>query len=194
MKRMKIKRLVKRPRLKLNNFRYLLLSSSISAFMGGIFGPFYILYIQRIGGGIENFGFAFGLFSISSSLTSYIIGKYSDRIGRKPFMLFSSFVAMMLMVIYVFIRTTTQLFTIQVFFGINDAVWRISEKAFLADITKRKSRGRMLGKYDATLSMLEGVAMLFSGILVGQLGFEIIFYMMALAIAISTIPLFFIKE
>lgn len=181
-------------KLKLDNFRYLLISSSICAFMSGIFGPFYVLYVQNLSGGIENFGIAFGLITLSSSFTSYFVGRYSDKIGRKPFLICSSFVSAALLISYVFIKTVPQLFIIQVLSGIGDSVWVISEKTFLSDITKKKSRGRIMGKYDAILGTLRGTTMLFGGFLVGIMGFEIIFYLMAAAIVVSAIPLFFIKE
>jgi len=180
-------------RPKLGNFSYLLMSSLITALMGGVFGPFYVLYIQKIGG-LDNFGFAFGIFMIASSLTSYFVGRYSDRVGRKPFMIFSSFVGAVLMLAYTFITSVAQLFAIQLFFGVNDAIWSISEKTFLGDITKRKSRGRTMGKYDLMIGLIQGVGMLIGGIVVSRMGFEIIFYLMAAANVVSTIPLFFIKE
>jgi len=181
-------------KLKFDNFRYLLLSSSIGAFMSGIFGPFYVLYVQNLAGGVENFGIAFGLITLSSSLTSYFVGKYSDKIGRKPFLIYSSFIGAALLLSYVFIKTVLQLFVVQTVSGITDAIWYMSEKTFLGDITKKKSRGRMMGKYEAVLGILKGATMLFGGFLVGVMGFEIIFYLMSLASASSAIPLFFIKE
>jgi MFS family permease len=181
-------------KFKFDNFKYLLLSSSITALVGGVFGPFYILYVQKLGGGLENFGFAIGLLTISSSLTSYIAGRYSDKFGRKPFMIVSSFIAAALYLSYAFITSIFQLFVIQVLFGVIESVWKISETAFLGDITKKKHRGRMFGKYQSIIGLAQGVPLLFSGILVGKMGFEIIFYTMAAADVISAIPLFFIKE
>jgi MFS family permease len=179
---------------KLDNFRYLLISSSMGALVGGIFGPFYVLYLQKIGGGFENFGFAYGLFAIAASVTSYVVGKYSDRFGRKPFMILTNFVYAIILVSYTFVTSVAQLFALQILFGITDSTWKISETAFLGDITKKKHRGRVLGKYNMVLGMLSGITMLFSGILVSRMGFEIIFYLMAATDLVSAIPLFFIKE
>ncbi len=181
-------------KMKFNNFRYLLLSSSISAIMAGIFGPFYILYIQKLGGGFENFGIALGLLTISSSLSYYVIGKYSDNIGRKPFMILSSFIGALLLLSYVFISSISQLFVVQVLFGMNDSIWNISETTFLSDITKKKTRGRKIGKYQSITGVLQGIAMFVGGVLVGRMGFEIIFYLGSFITLLSAIPLFFIKE
>lgn len=179
---------------KLDNFSYLLISSSMGALVGGIFGPFYVLYLQKLGGGFENFGFAYGLFAIAASIASYVVGKYSDKFGRKPFLILTSFAYAIIIVSYTLIVSVVQLFVLQVLFGITDSTWKTSETAFLGDITKKKHRGRALGKYLMVIGLLSGITMLFSGILVGKMGFEIIFYIMAATNVISAIPLFFIKE
>lgn len=185
---------MKLKKLKLDNFGYLLISSAIGAAVWGVLGPFYVLYLQKLGGGIENFGFAFGLFTIANSVTSYFVGKYSDKFGRKPFLIVTSFAYGIFIFSYTLVTSLMQLFVLQVLFGITDSAWKISETAFLGDITKKKHRGRVLGKYNFVVSMLMGIAMLFSGILVGRMGFEIIFYITAAANVISAFPLFFINE
>jgi hypothetical protein len=70
----------------------------------------------------------------------------------------------------------------------------VSEASFLGDITKRKSRGAIIGKYKTVIGFLEGVAMVIGGLSVQRFGLEIIFYVTSFVIAMSTIPLVFIKE
>ena len=181
-------------KLKLDNFRYLLISSSMIGFITGIWGPFYTLYVQDLGGSLENFGIAFGLLTISSAITSYIAGRHSDKIGRKPFLIASNLLGVLLLISYVFITSVLQLFLVQILVGVSDSIWLISETALLGDITKKKSRGRMLGEYRSIIGILQGVAMLFGGFLVGKMGFDAIFYLAAFVVGISTIPLLFIKE
>lgn len=185
---------MKSKKFKLDNFTYLLLSSAIGSAVWGVMGPFYVLYLQKLGGGIENFGFAFGLFAIATSVTSYFVGKYSDRFGRKPFLILTSVAYGVVIFLYTLVTSVAQLFALQVVFGVTDAAWKISETAFLGDITKRKHRGQALGTYTFIISMLQGVTMLFSGILIGKMGFEIIFYIVAAVNIVSVIPLFFINE
>ena len=76
---------------KLGNYKLLILSSSVAAFAGGLFAPFWILFIKDFGGGLELFGMAIGLMVIAESATAYFAGKYSDRLGRKIFMILSGF-------------------------------------------------------------------------------------------------------
>jgi uncharacterized membrane protein len=70
----------------------------------------------------------------------------------------------------------------------------MSETAFLGDITKRRSRGSTIGKYKMILGLLGGLALIVSGFAVQKFGLEVVFYVSSFVIAISTIPLIFIKE
>ena len=62
------------------------------------------------------------------------------------------------------------------------------------DITKRKSRGAVIGKYRMVIGLLEGIAMIVGGVVVQRFGLELIFYVTSAVFVLSTIPLFFIKE
>jgi MFS family permease len=180
--------------MKLDNFRLLLLSTSVSTFVGSILGPFYILYVKNLGGTLENFGLAFGLMAIAQSFTYYFIGKYSDKFGRKPFLVFSNVLAAATILAYVFIRSVLQLFTVQVIYGIEGAIWGISEMAFLGDVTKKKSRGSKIGKYKTIIGFLSGIAIIIGGIAAQRLGVESLFYVTSFFTFVSTIPLLYIKE
>ena len=41
----------------------------------GLFGPFYLIFINDIGGSIENFGIAVGLVVLSGALISLVAGR-----------------------------------------------------------------------------------------------------------------------
>jgi len=180
--------------MKWNNFRLFLLSSSIGNFIGGMIGPFYILYVQKLGGTLENFGISFGLMAIAESITFYLVGKYSDKFGRKPFLIWSTLLSAAAILSYLFISSVPQLFILQVIYGVTGAVWIVSETAFLGDITKRKIRGTTIGKYKMIIGLLGGMAMIIGGSAVQTFGFEIIFIIASTVMAVSTIPLILIKE
>ncbi len=64
----------------------------------------------------------------------------------------------------------------------------------MGDITEKATRGHHIGKYYAITGVLGALAMMISGIMVGQFGFKAIFYLTAIATAIITTFLFKIKE
>lgn len=73
-------------------------------------------------------------------------------------------------------------------------MWNVAETTFLADITKKKTRGLMVGKYRGVIGLLTGIAVMVSGMIIGKFGFELMFYIYSFIVGISTLPLFFIEE
>ncbi len=60
--------------------------SSIWATVLGLIGPFYVVHVERLSGGMEKLGIAFCIMVSLQSLTSYYAGRFSDKLGRKPFL------------------------------------------------------------------------------------------------------------
>src|SRR3989344_9461612 len=104
------------------NYRILLFSNSILSFALGLFMPFYIIFIQDFGGGIESFGFSIGLMVLAQSLTSYFAGKYSDRFGRKIFLIFPGLLLTGITILYTLITSLIQLYVLQIMLGIASSI------------------------------------------------------------------------
>ncbi len=179
---------------KLGNYKIFLLSNSSLGFAMGLFFPFWIIFLQNFGGGIEQFGFAIGLMSFASAATAYFAGKYSDKLGRKIFLIIGGFILACVVVTYTLITSLTHLYILQIIMGITSSMQMTMETTFLGDVTKKVSRGLNIGKYHAITGIAAAIAMMGSGFVVGQAGFEIIFYIVALMIFVSTLALFYIKE
>lgn len=176
------------------NFKFFTLSTSLMAFALGLFGPFYLIFINKIGGSIENFGIAVGLVVLSGALTSLIAGKYSDRFGRKPFLIFGGYASALVVFLYTVVGSLWQLYLLQIFNGLIHTIFETSEAAFLGDSTEKASRGKDIGKYNALLGVAEAIAIFVGGFLTGMFGFEIVFYIVALIFVGSTTVLFRVKE
>lgn len=179
---------------RLRNFWILLTSNSVLAFAFGIFMPFWIVFIQDFGGSIESFGFAIGIMALTQSITSYFAGKYSDKLGRKVFIVTAGFSMTIIVIAYTLINSLWQLYVLQAINGIIQAIQMTMETTMLGDYTKKLSRGANIGKYHAITGILAAIAMMGGGYLVGQLGINIIFYITAVFMFLSTIILISIKE
>jgi len=180
--------------MRLGNYRIFLLSNSALALALGLFTPFYIVFIQEFGGGIEQFGFAIGLMVLAQSVTSYFTGKYSDRFGRKIFLITGGFAMSGVVLGYAFISTLIELYILQILNGVTNAMQMTMETSFLGDITEKLSRGTDIGKYHAAVGIMTALAMMAGGFVIGELGFKVIFYFTAAIIFLSTLILFRIKE
>lgn len=179
---------------KLGNYRIFLFSNSALAFAIGLFVPFWIIFIRDFGGNVEQFGFAIGLMSLAYSITSYFAGKYSDKLGRKIFLIIGGFGLSGVILGYTLITSLFQLYILQIINGVVNSMHRTMETTFLGDMTKKPSRGLNIGKYDAIVGVMAAVAIMSGGFIAGKLGFKIIFYITSGVIFISTLMLFYIKE
>jgi MFS family permease len=179
---------------KISNLMIFTLASSIMSFASGLLGPFYVVYLQKIGGSIENVGAAFGLMIVTQSVVSLFVGKYSDALGRKPFLIFSTYLTSVIVFAYTLISTLVELYLLQILLGIVDATHATVSTAFLGDITKRSKRGLQVGKYNAIVGIFAGFSMMLSGMLIPEFGFQIIFYAVSLFYLFAASLLFLIKE
>ena len=176
------------------NLKIFTLSNSLMALAFGLFGPFYLIFINDIGGSIENFGIAVGLVVLSGALVSLVAGKYSDSIGRKPLLIIGGYASAIIVFLYTVIGSIWQLYLLQIFSGLIISVFETSESAYLADITEKQKRGADIGKYDAYVGIAEALAIFAGGFLAGKFGFELIFYVVSIIFVISTTIMFKLRE
>jgi MFS family permease len=181
-------------KIRKKNFRIFTFSNSLMALAFGLFGPFYLIFINDLGGSIENFGIAVGLVILSGALVSLFAGKYSDKFGRKPFLIFGGYASAIIVFLYTLINSVWQLYLLQIFSGIIISIFETSESSYLGDITEKQKRGEEIGKYDAFIGITEAFAIFLGGFLIASFGFNTIFYLVSIIFLIATTILLKLKE
>lgn len=185
---------MKKENLKRKNFNVFTFSNSLMSLAIGLFGPFYYLFISDMGGSIENFGIAAGLLILSGALFSLFVGKFSDKIGRKPFLVIGGFTTSIIVFLYTVIDATWQLYLLQIFSGIIATGFKTAESAYLGDLTDHNRRGEQIGRYNFVIGTFEALAIIAGGFLAGRFGFEIVFYIVAIISLISAFVMLKLKE
>jgi MFS family permease len=182
--------------MKISNLAVYTVTNSIAYFAWGLIGPFYYLYVNQLGGGnIEQFGIAFGIMCFMSALGSLLAGKYSDKLGRKPFLISTSFLFAIIIFSYTLINSVIQLYIIQALFGVISSVDFTINSAYLGDITKKKKRGVQIGAFRFVVEAFSGIAIILGGVLIGKTGnFKLIFYICSILTVIGTLGMFYLKE
>jgi len=179
---------------KKRNYKIYLVSNVITSLAGGIFGPFYILFVQQKGGGLEKFAIAMGLLLLVQSIVSYYAGKFSDIFGRKPLLIFEGYVYAIVILLYLFIDKTWQLYSLQMIMGFLAGLELTASTAFLGDITEKEKRGADIGRYHAIVGIVTALAMMAGGYIIAIIGIKSVFVLMAVASTISASIFWFIKE
>src|SRR3989338_9954859 len=131
----------------MGSFRWLTISQSITILGSGLVFPFYILFIKELGANFSEFGISYGLFTISAALVHKLIGKWSDKLGRKIFLIGNSWGMAFLFLLFPIVTQIWQVYVLQIILGIFGAMQRTSEKALIADFTDGEKRGEQIGTY-----------------------------------------------
>lgn len=176
------------------NYKIFLTANIITSFVAGIFGPFYILFVQDKGGGIEKFAIAMGLLLLVQSIVYYFSGKCSDAWGRKPLLILEGYGHAIVVILYLFIAHIWQLYILQIMTGMLAGLGTTASTSFLGDITKKKSRGKNIGKYYMIVGVISALTMMAGGYVVAAIGIKIVFILMAIANIISASIFWMLKE
>jgi MFS family permease len=183
--------------LKSSSTKNLLIYTTVSSIWGIIFGfigPFYVVYIEKISGGMEKLGIAFAIMVFLQSISTYLAGYYSDKLGRKPFLLLIAYTDAIILFLYTIITETHHLYILQGLLGITNGVSVTIKTSLLGDLTVKEKRGGAVGKFNAIVSLASAVGLALSGYLVKYYGLIYLFYLASIVVALSTVLLFFIKE
>ena len=176
------------------NFKIFIFSNMLIYFAFGLFGPFYIIFINDFGGSLETFGIAMGLVVFSGSLVYLFAGKYSDKFGQKPFLIFAGYASAIIVFLYTIINSIWQLYLLQISSGLIAALFGISEVTYLGNSTKNQTRGKNIGIYFAFAGFAEAIAIFYGGLLIGLFGFEIVFYIVSIIFLVATTIMFKLKN
>ena len=180
-----------------SNDRNLLLFTTVSsvwAIVFGFIGPFYVLQVEKLSGGMEKLGIAFGIMVLVQALTTYFAGRFSDKLGRKPFLFLTAYTDATTLFLYTVINETYQLYLLQAMLGITNGVAGTIGTSLLGDLTIKEKRGRMVGKFNAIVSLFAATGLFLGGYLVKLYGLTSLFYVASVVVVCSTVFLFFIKE
>ncbi|MEC4675519.1 MAG: MFS transporter [Nitrospirota bacterium] len=168
--------------------------SSIWATIMGLIGPFYVVYVAELSNGMEKLGLAFSIMILVQSATTYFAGRYSDKLGRKIFLFITAYTDASILFLYTLINSTHELYILQALLGITNGIVGTVGTSLLGDLTVRARRGRMVGKYNAIVSLSSAIGLFFSGYLVKAYGIKSLFYLASIVVALSTVFLFFMEE
>jgi MFS family permease len=179
---------------KMNSLLVFTLVNSVWGVVYGMIGPFYAIYIAKVSGGMEKLGFAFSIMILVQAASSFFVGHYSDKLGRKPFLFAAAYMDAVILLCYTVIDKTYQIYILQALLGVTNAVSMTIRGTLLADLTKADKRGLEIGRFNALVSVFTAGGFTMGGYLAKYYGLKSIFYFGALIIICSTIFLFFIRE
>ncbi|PFA22216.1 MULTISPECIES: MFS transporter [Bacillus cereus group] len=160
-------------------------SQSIIMMAGSMVFPFYILLLRNVGDSFSQFGWAYGLFALTSALFYPLIGKISDKFGDKKLLIIYAWSMAVLMLLFPIATEVWHVYILQIMMGCLGAVQRNTEKTSLARKVESKEAGYEIGKYHVWTSIGGAVAVIATGYLVDFLTIGSIFYIASVLYMVS---------
>ncbi|AGK61869.1 hypothetical protein Asulf_01903 [Archaeoglobus sulfaticallidus PM70-1] len=132
------------------------------------------IYISKELGAEEiHVGLLFTTGAVTGAIVSILLGKVSDRFGRKPLILLSQFLFAITMLLYSTINHYIYAFPIHALEGFAWATASTSAPALVADFSDIKNRGEAMGVYNTAWNLGWVIGPLLGGTLAQVYGFRI---------------------
>lgn len=158
---------------------------SIIVMASSMIFPFYVLLLKNVGDSYTQFGWAYGLFALTSALAYPTIGKFSDRLGEKVLFFIYSWGMAVLLLFFPLVTEVWQVYILQIIMGILGAVQKNTEKTALAKNVEKETAGKEIGKYHVWTSVGAAIAIILTGYIVDFITIGSIFYLASLIYFIS---------
>lgn len=174
--------------------KWLLYSQSVTTLGSSLVFPFYLLFIKEIGASYGQFGLSYGLFTLSSAFVHLVVAKYADKTEGHTLLTLYSFGMSLAFLFLPVLTSLWQVYAIQVFLGTIGAMQKTSEKVLLANLTAKEQRGKQIAHYHFWTTIFTAFAIISGGYLAEFFTLDIIFYIGAVVMFISSILTLNMKE
>jgi len=161
----------------------------------GIISPLLPLYAEQMGATGIWIGAIFAGFSISRTIIMPIVGRLSDRSGRKLFLSIGLLGYAIISLGYIWANSVTELTLVRLIHGVASGMILPIAQAYVGDISPEGKEGTWMGYFNAAFFTGFGFGPLMGGILTDYFGMNIAFYAMGgLNLLAFLLVIFFLPE
>ena len=153
----------------------------------GIVSPLLPIYAENLGATGIWLGVIFSAFALSRSVFMPIIGRISDRRGRKWIILTGMFAYAVLSLAYLVAGSVYSLTAVRFAHGLASAMVVPIAMAYIADLSEKGKEGSHMGNFSISMFLGMGVGPLLGGFLNDTFGMPSVFYAMAGLSAFATL-------
>ncbi len=170
-----------------------LLTSIFAAMLGlGIIAPLMPIYAKSLGATGIWLGIIFSGFSVSRAIFMPIVGKLSDKKGRKGFITSGLLLYSLISLLYILAGKVYHLTAVRLVHGLASAMVVPVAMAYIGEVAEKGKEGSAMGSFNLALLLGTGAGPFLGGLLNDSFGIASVFYAMAglAAIAFLTTLLF----
>jgi len=158
---------------------FILFVSIFSCMLGvGIIVPILPIYAETLGATGLWLGAIFAGFSLSRTISMPLVGRFSDRFGRKRFISFGLLVYTLSSLGYIYANSALQLVVVRIIQGLSSAMIIPIAMAFIGDISPSDKEGSYMGLFTIALFLGFGCGPLLGGLTKDLISMEADFLIM----------------
>jgi DHA1 family multidrug resistance protein-like MFS transporter len=170
--------------------RGILVTSLMDASLYFAFGAvetFLPLYMVRLGFTARELGPVFTAQVVVTALTKPLMGRLSDRLGRKAFIVAGLLLAALVVVLLPWTRHWVLLAVLTSLFGLSVAVVTASTSALVSDLSRASAYGASLGVLSSVMDVGHSTGPMVVGLVVGAAGYALGFGVVAAVLVLGAI-------
>jgi MFS family permease len=156
--------------------RLLLLIQVIFWLRGSILAPVLPLFIRGMGVTLTEIGLLVMVEAMGWAIFEPIFGVVADRLGKKRLIIYSIVASSLIYLSYTLVSSVWQLYLIYFAMSSNMAAGAVATRAMTAELLPRESRGKIYGRFMATMSMGQIFGPFLGGFLADTIGSTVPFY------------------
>jgi len=149
--------------------------------------PILPIFAKELGATGILIGLTFGVFAVTSIIISPFVGMWSDRYGRKPFIILGLFIYLIAALGYLISDQLWQVIAFRALSGGGSSLIFSVARAYLGVITPENHEGRWTGIFSSADIIGFGLGPLIAGWIRQQSGFDWVFISMALLMGIAAL-------
>ena len=153
----------------------------------GVVSPLLPIYAENLGATGIWLGIIFSAFALSRSVFMPVIGRISDRQGRKWIILIGMFAYAATSLTYLVADSVYSLTVVRFAHGLASAMVVPIAMAYVADFSEKGKEGSRMGNFSISMFLGMGVGPLLGGFLNDTFGIDSVFYVMAALSAFATL-------
>ena len=139
-------------------------------FAYGTFETFLPLYSKDIGLTAYEIGIFLSAQIITLALSKPVMGRFSDRHGRRPQIFIGSIIGSLCIGSFFFFKSFTALLLLSISFGLCLSIVTSATSAFIADLSRRSTRGSAMGTLGSIMDIGHTTGPIAAGIVASHLG------------------------
>ncbi|MBU0964321.1 MFS transporter [Patescibacteria group bacterium] len=178
-----------------NPIRIIIITDSIVMLATAMLGPIYALFVEEIGGTLLEASLTGAVFAVSAGLTCLLGGKISDKIRERKYVVIIGYAIICLgFLLMTQVKTINFLLLVQVIIGIGQAFYLPAFDSLFSKYSNKRHQGVQWGIWESMFYFTTAVGALIGGLIVTQVSFQAMFFLMALLCFISAFYIFLVPK